>query len=208
MHPLFVWLAAAMIYGAFFAWYRNWRGPITRAEIDEHMQWLETRSMGTPEERAGLRTFLEADDGREFLMLNLVRLNPDPVPHPVTGQMQPARQLLDGYTRTFLRALLRHGGHPAFFAFPAGGFVDTWGIDPGPGWSFVGMMRYRSRRDLIQLVTDDAFADAHAFKRAAMPITCSFPLRKIRFFTGPRVVVGLALALAAALVHLALAAGR
>jgi len=208
MHAIFVWLAAIVIYGAFLAWYQNWRGPITRAEIDEHMRRLETMGSGTSAERAVLRAFLEADDGREFLMLNLVRLHAEPIANPVTGQLQRARELLAGYTRTFLRALLRHGGHPAFLGYPAGGFVDTWGIDPGPGWTFVGMMRYRSRRDLIQLVTDTAFADAHAFKRAAMPLTCSFPMGRIRFFTSPRIVIGFALALAAALAQLALAAAR
>jgi len=208
MHAIFVWLAAIVIYGGFLAWYQNWRGPITRTEIDEHMRRLETTDTGTPAERAVLRAFLEADDGREFLMLNLVRLHSEPIANPVTGQRQRARELLDRYTRTFLRALLRHGGHPTFLGFPVGGFVDTWGIDPGPGWTFVGMMRYRSRRDLIQLVTAEAFADAHAFKRAAMPLTCSFPLGRIRFFTSPRTVVGLALALAAALAHLALTAAR
>jgi hypothetical protein len=124
------------------------------------------------------------------------------------GKLPEARWRLLGLNLAKLPSARQHGGHPAFFASPGGGFVDTWGIDPGPGWTFVGMMRYRSRRDLIQLVTDDAFTDAHAFKRAAMPITCSFPLRKIRFFTSPRTLVGLALALAAALAHLALAACR
>jgi len=205
MHALCVWLAAIVAYGVFLAWYQNWRGSLTRAEIDARMRRLETKGMGTPAERAVLRTFFEADDGREFLMLNLVRLHPEPVANPVTGELQEARKLLDGYSRTFLRALLRRGGHPAFLGVPVGGFVDTWGIDPGPGWNLVGMMRYRSRRDLIELITDDAFADAHVFKRAAMPVTCSFPMGRIRFLTGPRVVVALALALGAALAHCAIA---
>jgi len=207
MHPMFVWLPAIAVYAVFLVWYRNWRGPITRSEIEEHMQRLETRGMATPAERAVLRAFLEKDDGREFLMLNLVRVHREAVANPATGQLQPARELLEAYARTFLRAMVRRGGHPAFRGFPAGGFVDTWGIDPGPGWSMVGMMRYRSRRDLIELITGDAFADAHAFKRAAIPITCSFPVGKVRFFTGLPTVVGLVLALAAALAHLVLATG-
>ncbi len=206
MSALIIWLPALALYALFLAWYQNRRGAITGAEIETHMQRLEAQGIGTPGERLVLREFLAADDGREFLMLNLVRLHKGPIAHPTTGELQPARQVLDGYTRVFLRALLRRGGHPAFFGTPAGGFVDTWGIDPGPGWSMVGMMRYRSRRDLIELVNDDAFAGAHLFKRAAMPVTCSFPIGKIRLYTGPRILVALVLALAAALAHLAVAA--
>jgi len=206
MGTLFIWLPAIVLYAVFLAWYQNRRGRITPPEIDTHLRRLEAHGVGTPAERAVLRTFLEADDGREFLMLNLVRLNPAPVVNPATGQPQRARDVLEGYTRTFLRSLLRRGGHPAFLGFPVGGFVDTWGIDPGPGWTMVGMMRYRSRRDLIELVTDPAFADAHLFKRVAMPLTCSFPMGKIRFYASPRLLVGLVLGLAVALLQLVVVA--
>ena len=32
-----------------------------------------------------------------------------------------------------------------------GGFFDTWGMEDRPEWSFIGYMRYRSRRDLAIL---------------------------------------------------------
>lgn len=37
------------------------------------------------------------------------------------------------------------------------------------------MMRYRSRRDLVELVLDPAFADGHVFKLAAIERTISYP---------------------------------
>ena len=202
-----VWLLALFAYAGFLGWYRNWRGPLLQTEVDEFMRRMETHPRSDDDERARLRAFLEADDGREFLMLNLVRLSPVPVVNPVTGEVEPARRVLDTYTRRFMRALLRKGGHPAFFALPVGGYVDAWGVEPNPGWSMVGMMRYRSRRDLMELVTDPDFADGHAFKHAAVPTTCSFPLGRIRLFCGPRIWVGLVLALAAALTHLLISAG-
>lgn len=57
---------------------------------------------------------------------------------------------------------------------------------------------------MIELVVGDEFAAAHAFKHAAMPATMSFPMVRTRFMLGPRVWVGLALALVAALVQLAI----
>ena len=61
------------------------------------------------------------------------------------------------------------------------------------------MIRYRSRRDMIELATDPAFAPAHAFKLAAMTHTLAFPVAPGVVFLGPRVWVGLVLALLAAL---------
>lgn len=199
-----VWLVALLLYAAFLAWYRNWRGPLTPAEVERFMGLLEAKDLGTPAERAHIRAFLAADDGGEFHMLNLVRLHQGPVTNPVTGRSQSARELLQSYTTPFVRALFRRGGHPAFLGFPAGDYVDTWGVEPPPRWTLVGMMRYRSRRDMIELVVSDRFSAVHVMKHAAMPATHSFPMGRTRLMMGPRVWVALVLALGAALVQLAL----
>ena len=145
------------------------------------------------------------DDGREFFMLNLVRFAPGDIPDPESGAPKPARQVMEGYTRMFLPALFARGGHPAIAARKIGGYFDAWGVEADPGWSIIGYMRYRSRRDLAALVLDPRFAGAHEFKFAAMPQTYSFPTKpQIMTLAGPKVWVALALALAAALGHIVL----
>ena len=68
-----------------------------------------------------------------------------------------------------------------------------------PGWTLVGYMRYRSRRDLMKLTSDPRFQNGHAYKHAAISMTSSFPTRPQPIgFVGPRVWVALVLALAAA----------
>jgi len=67
-----------------------------------------------------------------------------------------------------------------------------------------GVIRYRSRRDMIELVADPAFAPAHEFKIAAMSHTLAFPLAPGFTVLGPRVWLALLLALLAALGQLAL----
>jgi hypothetical protein len=154
---------------------------------------------------ASLRAFLAGDDGREFAMLNLVKLAPEPVPHPVTGRVTPPMELLETYSRDFFRALVRKAGHPAIVARPTGGYLDSWNVPDDPGWSIVGYVRYRSRRDMLEVVTDPRFANAHRFKIAATAATMSFPTSpRMLLFPSPRVWVGLVIALAAALLHLAL----
>ena len=85
-----------------------------------------------------------------------------------------------------------------------GGYVDAWRVAPDPGWTLFGTMRYRSRRDLMQLVTDPRFLAMHPFKLAGTAETFSFPTRPVlTLFAGPRLWVGLVIALVAALAQLA-----
>jgi hypothetical protein len=204
MTGLWIWFTAVLFYLAFRAWYDNWRGPLRRAEIDTYLERIEGSELTDTSDLDSLRRFMEEDDGREFIMLNLVCLNPEPVPHPETGELTPAGKLLRGYLGTFLPQLLRRAGHPLLQAQKVGGYVDSWNVEPDPGWSFMGYMRYRSRRDLMELVIAPDFFAAHPFKRAAMPNTFSFPTQPVvSLYAGPRVWVGLVLGLTAAVVHLA-----
>jgi len=202
---LWIWLGAALVYSAFRAWYDNWRGPIRADEIDRFLKVVEGTPSAALNDPGTLRRFLEADDGREFFMLNLVRLSPTEVPHPKTGEPTRAATLMREYIRGFLPGLIRHGDHPALQATKVGGYLDAWNAAPDPGWTVIGVMRYRSRRDMTELVMDPRFTAAHPFKVAAMPVTLSFPMAPgLALLVGPRVWVALVLALAAALAHLVL----
>lgn len=205
MSGVVIWLVALVLYLAFRLWYDGWRPPLSATEIEALLPRLPETARANAAEIATLRAFLAHDDGREFAMLNLVRIAPEPVPHPETGELMPAMDLLGVYTREFFRALARKAGHPAIVARAVGGYLDSWNVADDPGWSVVGYMRYRSRRDMLELVTDPRFANAHAFKIAATPVTLSFPTSpRILLFVSPRVWVGLVVALAAALLHLIL----
>tara|TARA_R110002110_G_scaffold407130_1_gene627871 strand:- start:4646 stop:5179 length:534 start_codon:yes stop_codon:yes gene_type:complete len=166
---------------------------------------LNTPDAGARNDIGILKSFLEADDGREFFMLNLVRIAPGKVADPVTGEMRSARRVMEGYTKMFLPALFARGGHPAVVARKVGPYFDAWGVEPDPGWTIMGYMRYRSRRDLAVLVADPRFGGAHDFKFAAMPQTFSFPTQpQLMSLISPRLWVPLVLALAASLMQIAL----
>lgn len=205
MSALWVWGGALLSYVAFFLWYVGFRGPLTAEEVEKHLALVAASPVApTPEQLAAMRRFLESDDGREFFMLNLVRVQRQPVLAPGASSPAPAREVLDGYTRHFMPALFARAGHPAFFGRAAGGYLELWNVASDPGWTFGAAIRYRSRRDMIELVNDPRFADAHAFKKAAIETTFAFPTTPGFVVVGPRVWVGLVLALVAALAHLAL----
>ena len=204
-----VWLVAAAFYGGFRLVYDNWRGRLTHEEIDTMLAEAAAQGAGEVNDLSTVRTFLEEDDGREFVMVNLVRVPDTMVTHPDTGAQVPAREMMQAYSKAFMPLLLRHGGHPALATRKGGGYVDSWMVGPDPGWSIVGFMRYRSRRDMLKMVLDPAFEAAHKYKPLGVAETFSFPTQPfLRAYVSPRISVLLILALAAALAQLAILASR
>jgi hypothetical protein len=198
-----VWLVAAVLYVFFRAWYDNWRRPLSAQEVENYLRLAQTAPGAEHTDLEVLRQFLSRDDGGEFVMCNLVRLQPQAVPHPLTGVMTQPRLLLQEYFRPFVVTLFLHGGHPLIASRKVAGYVDAWNTPPDPGWTMVGMMRYRSRRDMMELTLDPRFTNAYPFKAAAVEQTYSFPTHVLSTMAlGPRSAVALGLALFAALVHL------
>ena len=125
------------------------------------------------------RAFLEQDDGDEFVMLNLVELHDGAVDHPVSGEPVNASEVIGEYFGPFSLSLFKRGGHPVFQAITVGGNIDSWNAEHNVGFSTVAMMRYKSRRDLVELVIDPAFADGHIYKLAAIERTISYPTQNM-----------------------------
>jgi len=197
------WPLALAAYVLFRAWYDNLRGPLSPEEIEKFMNITADLPGPHHTDRTVLREFLEADDGKEFVMCNLVKLFPHQVAHPFTGALTPAQDLLQEYVKQFVGVLLSGGGHPVVASRKVAGYIDAWNAPPDPGWSIAGMMRYRSRRDMMILATNEKFLKAHPFKHAAVQQTFSFPTQVVaEMVLRPRSAVGLVLSLVAAMVHL------
>lgn len=199
-----IWGSALALYTLFRLWYDNWRGPLTRDEIAAYLAKLDGRSDTTPEAVEAVRRFVEADDGRDFLMFNIVKATLTPVADPQTGEMVPGVNLLKRYARQFTPVLIANGGHPAMIRRKIGGYMDSWATEPDPGWTIIGLMRYRSRRDMMNLIIDPRFEAAHPDKLAGTLATFSFPTMPMGgLYVGPRVWLALVCTLVAALTHLA-----
>ena len=200
-----IWGTALLSYVGFRLWYDNWSGPLKPAEIDAFLKQMAGRFEGTGNSPKVLRAFLEADDGREFVMLNLVKAQMEQVEDPKTGHMVQGFDLLKRYSKRFMPVLFRNGGHPAMVGRKVGGYIDAWNTEADPDWTIFGLMRYRSRRDMIKLVTDPAFMEGHPDKLLGTLATFSFPTQRVlSLYLSPRITVALMLALIAALGHVAL----
>lgn len=198
-----IWGAALLGWVGFLFFYDGLRRPLRAREIDDFLATLGPRMTETGNDLGRLRDFLESDDGREFVMVNLVRTRPGPVTDPASGEAREGSEWLRRYSEPFVRGLIARGGHPLFVGRKIGGYIDAWNTPADPGWSLAGTMRYRSRRDLVRMATDPRFRAAHLNKTLGIEATFSFPTqRQIAFYASPRVIMGLTLALAAALGHI------
>lgn len=196
----YILIVAALAYLVFAAWYFNWKGPLGPDEVTRLVAQMEKNSSQSPTDPDVIRKFLEADDGKEFIMLNMVRLHKGDVAHPETDEMTTAPEILQGYFGPFSKALFRKAGHPVFMGRKKGGYIDSWNSAADEGFQIVGAMRYRSRRDLIALVADPRFSDSHKFKLAAIDGTTSFPMQlRMSTYLRPKIWVPLLLLLLASL---------
>jgi hypothetical protein len=199
-----IWVVALALYFVFRLWYDNWRGPLSPQEVNDFMNQVSGLKMSEYSDPKDLRAFLEADDGKEFVMVNLVRVHTGELAHPHTGKPTKGIDLLREYGNSFVKVLVRHGGHPVLVMRKVGGYIDSWNTPPDPGWHVAGSMRYRSRRDMMKLALDPSVRDVHILKTAATATTFSFPSQVVLGLAiRPRVWVALLLTLSAALVHLA-----
>lgn len=204
MSALIIWGTALLLYAVFRLWYDNWNGPVKPHEVEAFLDSIGDKLEETGNSRSILKTFLEQDDGREFLMLNLVKAEMREVEDPRTGQRVRGTALLKRYSERFMPVLLARGGHPAIVGRKVGGYIDAWNTPADPGWTLFGLMRYRSRRDMMRLALDPNFIAAHPEKILGTPVTFSFPThRMLSLYLTPRLSVLLLLTLAAALTQLA-----
>ena len=155
-----------------------------------------------PDAVENIKKYFLEDDGKEFLMANLLQVKTGEVTHPVTKSPIKASKLLDEYSTPFFKAAIPRACHPVMFARAKGGYVDSWNVPPNPGWTNAGVVRYRTRRDLMAVVLDPRFKDIHVFKELSLDCTFAFPCRPI-LYVGPRVWVFQTLALGFALLHIA-----
>ena len=74
-------------------------------------------------------------------------------------------------------ALLKRASHPVIMGSAVALSVETLGIeDKYREWDAAGLMRYRSRRALMEIVANLDQADSHEFKMAALVKTIAFPV--------------------------------
>jgi len=185
---LMVWAIPAVLYAMFFFWYTSFGGPLTQQEVDRYVAVLEERG-GDAEGLSRIRAFLETDTGNDFLMINNLHMKdaPDQVEGVEPGDSSD--DVMAKYMAYMWPALLARASHPVMFGAAVSDALDVVGIDDARVWNRGAAMRYRSRRDMMEITSNPAFAGRHDFKTASLEKTIAFPIEDGLLLTDPRVLL-------------------
>ena len=207
--PRILALVLVVLYAGFLSWYGGNGTPLTPEETERYLAAVKTKAGGGGEGQAhGVERMLEElrrlcanDDGREFLMLNLIDFREQAQYPPGSPFGGSALDADSRYNRAIVPALLRHGGHPVLLATPGGRFIDEAADHQ---WERVAIVRYRSRRDLLEIVLELAGSGVAQHKWAAIDRTQVFPMASMFTPGSPRGQVAVLLLVLGGGLHLLL----
>ena len=157
------------------------------------MQKRAGKQVQTEEEAPLLKQFRElakSDDGGEYFMVNLLKFREKafyPAGSPYNNDPLAAN---NRYNRAIIPLLLKHGGMPVFDSRAQGRFIHP---DDAEDWDHVAMVRYRSRRDMLNMAIEIAGKGVDIHKWAALEKTQVFPVKPLFNLTFIRGIVAVLL---------------
>ena len=177
-----IFLPACLLaaYLLFLLWHEPWwRRRLApgeaRATLAGHYAELSA------EERSAFQAFMDADDGRSFYMINLMQYRPQAsypegrLPDGTPPGRLTGREAGRAYNRSVVPALLKRGSYPVLVSdalqtlLSAGADTDFF--------EQLAVVRYRSRRDLLEMVASPEFLAGVPHKWASLEKTVVVPSR-------------------------------
>ena len=195
-----IWLVLGAIYVGFFFWYTDMGGKLTQKEIQGFIEKQEQNILNSGVSRDSeefrlridfIRRFMEEDNGKQFIMVNNIEMNKDLGDVSGANPSESSDQLLSRYMEHLWPNLLKRASHPVFGGNTIFQSMDLVGIEGAETWDQVALMRYKSRRAFLEIVTHPDMSDRHEFKVAAMKKTIAYPAEPIAFYSDVRIFLGM-----------------
>ena len=184
------WAVLVVLYVIFFSWYTSFGGPLTDEEVAYYVALVESSDPTAPPERiARMRKFLEEDTGDDFVMFNVIDMYDTPLQIEGVEPGETSEEVAAKYMDYMWPELLSRASHPVIFGEAANTAMDIMNADGMEQWTQGLGMRYRSRRDLLEIAGNSDFTDSHVFKVAAMRKTIAFPIDPWQSLGDPRFIL-------------------
>ena len=136
-----------------------------------------------------MRKFLEEDTGDDFVMFNVIDMYDTPLQIEGVEPGETSEEVAAKYMDYMWPELLSRASHPVIFGEAANTAMDLMNAEGMEEWTGGLGMRYRSRRDLLEIAGNSDFADSHVFKVAAMRKTIAFPIDPWQSLGDPRFIL-------------------
>ncbi len=194
-----LWLPPALLYAIFVFWYTDFGGPLSGEEVDEFVRVMTEN--GVASERVDYYAqFLRNDTGRQFLMVNNIDKNESPPAIEGAPTGADADTLMGLYMEHMIPELLKRACHPVIMGPVVYSAIDISGIEGADQWTDAALFRYRSRRALMEIISNPDILGPHDFKLAALDKTIAYPIETDLYLGDPRLILGLILLAVTALI--------
>lgn len=144
----------------------------SQADIDRYVAVLEKSQVPEPERAtmiARVQTWLAADDGKPVYMLNLMRYYDELRRFPGGPTEGKPRDVNQRYEDAAMPLLMEFGGYPQYVSVAQGGNLIE-GRPELDNWDRVLLVRYPSRRAVMEVFTDPRFVAIVGDKLAALSV--------------------------------------
>ena len=192
-----IWASLLVIYAGFFLWYTDIGGRLDNEEIEFFLEKLQenasANSVDLNLQDNLIKRFMEEDTGRQFFMVNNVDMDEDPEDVKGSEPGESAESLLDRYMEHMYSQLLKRACHPVFAGYAVHPSMDIVGIEGAEIWDQAALMRYKSRRAFMEVVTHPNMLSKHDFKVAALEKTIAYPVETVLYLSDPRFLLALIL---------------
>jgi hypothetical protein len=211
------WLILGAVYIGFFFWYTDMGGKLSQEEIQifikKHEQNIINDGVSPDSEEFQLRIdflkkFMEEDNGKQFIMVNNIEMNKNPGYVVGANPGESADQLMSRYMEYMWPNLLKRASHPIFMSNAVYQSMDLVGIEGAETWDQAALMRYKSRRTMMEIVTNPNMMNRHDFKIAALQKTIAYPVEPFGFYSDMRLIFGMLIAIVGLSIRLFLTSKR
>ena len=211
------WLILGAVYIGFFFWYTDMGGKLSQEEIQifikKHEQNIINDGVSPDSEEFQLRIdflkrFMEEDNGKQFIMVNNIEMNKNPGDVVGANPGESADQLISRYMEYMWPNLLKRASHPIFMSNAVYQSMDLVGIEGAETWDQAALMRYKSRRTMMEIVTNPNMMNRHGFKIAALQKTIAYPVEPFGFYSDMRLIFGMLIAIVGLSIRLFLTSKR
>ena len=190
-----VWISLLVIYSSFFIWYTDLGGKLTDDEIEYYANKFESNALKDgrviePRIKELLQKFMEEDSGKQFIMVNVIDMSENPTFPDGTVSDESSDVLMNEYMEHMYVELLKRASHPVYFGNAVNGSMDIVGIENAEVWERAILVRYKSRRSFLEIVTHPDMYIKHKYKIAALEKTIAFPVENQFYLGDPRLLLG------------------
>lgn len=184
MKGIIIAAALLLIYIVFLIWYYGSGKPLSNEEVEQYISIIEKRAGGpnaaTNSATANLRKFGLEDDGKQFFMVSMEKYYDKPQykdgDHGITSEAANKR-----YATNTMKLMLKKAGHPYGIFIPLTNLSNINRQDDSV-WDNVSVVRYRSRRDFLNMVTSPQWHSGYGEKVAALRENPNMPSKVLLAF--------------------------